>query len=249
MKFRENKPNLFIIVLFIMIVSQSYAQEQDPKATEVWEPEPGVITPGDKSKPPSDAFILFDGENLSQWVDKDGREPKWKIAKGAFTVVKGAGDLSTKQAFGGVQLHLEWRTPEKIEGTGQGRGNSGVFLQGLYEVQALDSYNNRTYSNGQAGSIYKQHIPLVNASRPPGEWQTYDIVFTAPRFHADGTLATPGYLTVLHNGVLIQNHAELKGETVYIGPPSYKAHAPKLPLRLQEHGNPVSYRNIWIREL
>ena len=159
------------------------------------------------------------------------------------------GDIQTRQGFGDVQLHVEWRTPVVVEGEGQGRGNSGVFLQGLYEVQVLDSYNNRTYSNGQAASLYKQHSPLVNASRGPGVWQTYDIVFKAPRFAGDGSVLSPAYVTVFHNGVLVQNHVELKGPTIYRGYPEYEAHADRLPISLQDHSNPVSYRNVWVREL
>lgn len=241
--------NLVLIWALPGFAQTDPSNEPDPKLTEVWENEPRLITPGRENKPPSDASILFDGKSLAEWVDKDGGEAKWKIGGGTFTVVKGAGDISTKRAFGDVQLHLEWRAPKKVSGDGQGRGNSGVFLQSRYEVQVLDSYGNRTYSNGQAGSIYKQYIPLVNASRGPNEWQTYDIIFIAPRFKAGGMLETPGRLTVFHNGVLIQNNVALKGETVYRGQPFYKAHALKEPLKLQDHGNPVSYRNIWIREL
>jgi len=157
--------------------------------------------------------------------------------------------LRTKRTFGDCQLHIEWRTPAKVEGEGQDRGNSGVFLQGRYEVQVLDSYNNRTYSNGQAGSIYKQYIPLVNACRKSGQWQTYDIFFRSPRFSDKGALEVPGYITVVHNGVLIQDHVQLKGSTVYRGAPSYERHNLKEPLMLQDHGNPVSYKNIWLREL
>lgn len=221
----------------------------DPKLTEVWEPVPRVVTPGVGVAAPSDAIVLFNGKDLSQWQHADGRPAKWNIAEGAFTVVKGTGDIHTNRTFGDCQLHIEWRTPAQIEGEGQGRGNSGVFLQGRYEVQVLDSYNNPTYSNGQAASIYKQHIPLVNASRKPGAWQSYDIFFRAPRFAENGTVVAPGYVTVVHNGVLVQDHVELKGGTVYIGSPSYQKHNLKEPLVLQEHGNPVSYRNIWIREL
>lgn len=187
--------------------------------------------------------MLFDGTDLSEW------NGEWKVEGDAVTVVPGAGNLTTKRAFGDVQLHLEWRTPRVVEGEGQDRGNSGVYLMERYEVQVLDSYENTTYSNGQAGSIYKQHIPLVNASRPPGVWQSYDIIFMAPRFHDDGSLAEPATFTVLHNGVLIQNHVTVKGTTVFIGKPEYESHAPKAPLMLQDHDNPVSYRNIWIREL
>jgi hypothetical protein len=221
----------------------------NPKLTEVWEPVPPVVAPGVGTAPPSDAIVLFDGKDLSAWEHENGSAPKWTVEDGAMTVVKKTGGLRTKRAFGDCQLHVEWRAPAKVEGSDQGRGNSGVFLQGRYEVQVLDSYENRTYSNGQAGSIYKQHIPLVNACRKPGEWQSYDIIYSAPRFSDDGRLAKPAYVTLLHNGVLVLNHVELKGSTEYIGQPSYKKHGPKEPLSLQDHGNPVSYRNIWIREL
>ena len=233
----------------LAFAAQSQQPQGDPKLTEVWEPVPRVVTPGTGTAAPSDAIVLFNGKDLSEWQHADGSSAKWKIADGAATVVRAAGSIQTKRAFGDCQLHVEWRAPEKIDGEGQGRGNSGVFLQGRYEVQVLDSYNNRTYSNGQASSIYKQHIPMVNASRRPGEWQSYDVFFRAPRFAEDGALLTPSYITVVHNGVLVQDHVELKGTTAYIGQPSYQKHQPKEPLMLQEHGNPVSYRNIWIREL
>jgi len=171
------------------------------------------------------------------------------VKDGSMTVQKGTGNIKTKQGFGSCQLHIEWRTPSAIEGEGQGRGNSGIFLMGLYELQVLDSYNNKTYSNGQAGSIYKQHIPLVNACLKPGEWQEYDIIFTAPQFKEDGSLSSPAKFTVIQNGVLVQNNVELKGPTTYIGQPTYVAYPGKLPLSLQDHGNPTSFRNIWIREL
>ncbi len=227
------------------------AQEGDPKATEVWEPEPRLVTPGSGGAPPSDAVVLFDGTDLTAWRSqkKGGDEAPWKIEGGAMTVVRGSGGIETRQGFGDIQLHIEWRTPAEVVGEGQGRGNSGVFLMGRYEVQVLDSYENRTYSNGQAASVYKQHIPLVNASRGPGEWQSYDMVFMAPRFSASGAVERPATLTVFHNGVLVQNHVELRGPTLYIGVPEYEAHAARLPISLQDHGNPVSYRNIWLREL
>jgi hypothetical protein len=221
----------------------------DPKLTEVWEPVPSVVTPGVGTAPPSDAIVLFDGRDLSHWQQADGTAARWAVADGAMTVVKGTGDLRTKRAFGDCQLHVEWRTPSTVKGEGQGRGNSGVFLQERYEVQVLDSFNNRTYSNGQAASFYKQHIPQVNASRPPGEWQTYDIIYTAPRFGDDGKVLRPAYATVLHNGVLVQHHVEIKGTTAYIGAPRYEKHGAREPLELQDHGDPVSYRNIWIREI
>jgi hypothetical protein len=226
------------------------AQDQgDPKATEVWQPEPRVVTPGEGGAPPSDAVVLFDGTDLEDWHAVGGGPARWQVAGGAMTVVAGSGAIQTRAAFGDVQLHLEWRTPETVSGEGQGRGNSGVFLMGRYEVQVLDSYQNRTYSNGQAASVYKQHIPLVNASRPPGVWQSYDLVFTAPRFRADGSVERAAMLTLLHNGVLVQDHVVLAGPTLYIGTSAYEAHESALPLMLQDHGNPVSFRNIWIREL
>ena len=209
---------------------------------KVWA-EPKVVDPGAAGKAPSDAIVLFDGKDLSQWVDGD----KWIIKDGAATAH--GGGIHTKQAFGSCQLHLEFATPEKVEGHGQGRGNSGVYFMNTYELQILDSYDNPTYFDGQCASIYKQYPPLVNASRKPGEWQTYDVIFTAPKFDADGKLVRPAYMTVLHNGVLVQNHAELLGGTFWERPPSYTAHPPKLPLALQYHGNPVRFRNIWIREL
>lgn len=205
-------------------------------------PEPAVIDPGGPEKAPSDAIVLFDGTNLDAF---HGGE-KWIIENG-YAIDKG--DIRTKQKFGDCQLHLEFATPEVIEGSGQGRGNSGVFLMGRYELQILDSYENQTYFDGQCGAIYKQHPPLVNASRAPGEWQTYDVIFTAPRFNEDGTLKSPGYITVLHNGVLIQNHFELQGATAWDAPPAYTPHGEREPISIQYHGNPVRFRNIWIRDL
>jgi hypothetical protein len=238
-------------LLLTTSISTIALAQDDPKATEVWEPVPKIITPVIANKPPSDAVVLLNGKDLSQWqMEKDGSPAKWTLEKGGvMTVKKGTGNVKTRKGFGSCQLHVEWRTPATIEGEGQGRGNSGIFLMGLYELQVLDSYNNTTYSNGQAGSIYKQHIPLVNASLKPGEWQEYDVIFTAPKFNADGSLLSPARITVLHNGVLVQNNVELKGGTVYIGQPSYKAHSDKEPLVLQDHGNPNSFRNIWVREL
>ncbi|MGH9321620.1 MAG: 3-keto-disaccharide hydrolase [Vicinamibacteria bacterium] len=236
--------------LFAIVYTLAMAlrQEGDPKATEFWTPVPPVVDPGAAGRPPSDAVVLFDGRDLSEWRGAKG-EPGWKIEEGAMTVVARAGNLSTRRSFGDVQLHVEWRTPGVVEGEGQGRGNSGVFLMERYEVQVLDSYQNSTYVNGQAGAIYKQHAPTVNASRPPGEWQSYDIIFIAPRFGAGGRLERPATFTVFHNGVLIQNHVEVKGTTTNVGEAKYEAHPGKAPLRLQDHTNPVSYRNIWIREL
>lgn len=207
----------------------------------VW-PEPKVITPGEAGGPPSDAVVLFDGTDLSQWHNGE----KWLVENG-YAISRG-GDITTKESFGDCQLHIEWAAPEKVEGKGQGRGNSGVYLMDKYEVQILDSYENETYFDGQAGAIYKTRPPLVNACRKPGEWQSYDIVFHSPQFDG-GQLVKPGYITVLHNGVLIQDHTELLGSTAWDEPPTYKPHPPRGPIHLQFHGNPVRFRNIWLREI
>jgi hypothetical protein len=231
----------------------------DPKATEQWQPVPPVVTPAKvPGGPPSDAIVLFDGRNLDEWVETQDHSPaRWKVAKGVLVVDKSAGNIETKRSFGSYQLHLEWRIPKDITGSGQARGNSGVFLastangDGGYEVQILDSFKNETYVNGQAASVYKQSPPLVNVMRPPGEWQTYDIVWTAPTFDSQGSLKTPAYVTVLQNGVLVQDHFVLQGETRYIGQPFYRPYE-RAPIKLQAHGDPsppISFRNIWVREL
>lgn len=236
-----------------------------PQMTEFWEPVPKIVTPApypNMIPPPSDAVVLFDGKDLSKWKSRDGSEAKWKIEDGAMTVVKGTGDITTKQKFGDYQLHIEWKIPEDIQGQSQARGNSGVFLQDMsddlkipgywYEVQVLDNYNNATYVNGQAGSVYKQNAPLVNAMRKPGEWNVYDITYTAPRFKEDGSLFSPARVTVLHNGILVQNNFSIRGHTAYIGHPYYFAPHGKAPISLQDHGDPskaISFRNIWLREL
>lgn len=204
--------------------------------------EPAIITPGEGTAPPSDAIVLFDGGDLDAW---DGVQ-NWTFEENYGVV---GSTIHTKQKFGDCQLHLEFATPEKVEGSGQGRGNSGVYLMNRYEVQILDSYENTTYYDGQCAALYKQHPPLVNACRKPGEWQTYDIIFTAPRFHADGSLKSPAYVTVLQNGVLVQNHYQLQGLTEYINPPHYEAHPLRDSISLQFHGNPTRFRNIWIRDL
>jgi hypothetical protein len=232
-----------------------------PEDTEVWEPVPKVVTPGAvDSAPPSDAIVLFDGKNLGEWVNTSDHSPaNWIVNNGVLTVSKasGSGNIETKRTFHNYQLHIEWKIPENVTGTGQLRGNSGVFLASTgggdagYELQILDSYNNKTYVNGQAGSVYKQGIPLVNPARKPGEWQSYDVIWMAPVFKADGSLQTPAYATVFFNGVLVQNHFELKGETLYIGKPFYKKFE-SAPIKLQAHpdpSEPVSFRNIWVREL
>jgi hypothetical protein len=239
-----------LLILFAMLSSSAFGQaEKNPESTELWSPVPPVVTPGEGVKPPSDAIILFDGTNLNEWTNDKGEPAGWTVADGCMSVKKGEGTIKTKRGFGDCQLHIEWRTPAEVKGEGQGRGNSGIFLQNRYELQVLDSYDNKTYSNGQAGSIYKQSIPLVNACRKPGEWQTYDIIYQAPRFSENGRVAVPAHITVLQNGVLIQNYTEIRGTTPFIGLPEYIAHSMKEPLSLQDHNNPVSYRNIWIREL
>jgi len=219
------------------------------KITELWKPVPPLVTTGMAGSAPSDAIVLFNGTDLSAWESLEGGEALWRIDQNsAVTVVARAGDIRTRKSFADIQLHIEWRTPDIASGDGQGRGNSGIFLMERYEVQILDSFNNRTYSNGQAASVYKQHIPLVNASKGPGEWQAYDIIFTAPRFGRNKRAIHPATLTVLHNGVVVQNHVTIQGPTRFVGVSDYDVHG-KAPLRLQNHGNPVSYRNIWVREL
>lgn len=229
-----------------------------PEDTEWYTPVPPVVTPGPymSAAPPSDAIVLFDGHNLDQWVTASDSSPaRWTVANGIVTVNKPTGDIRTKRSFGSYQLHIEWRIPTNVTGEGQERGNSGVFLattpQIGYELQIMDSYHNATYVNGMAGSMFKQYAPLVNAASKPGDWQTYDVVWTAPTFHADGTLATPAYVTAFWNGVLVQNHVALHGGTEYIGQPHYVAHG-AAPILLQAHGDPsppISFRNIWVRPL
>ena len=209
--------------------------------------EPRVVTPGTGTAAPSDAIVLFDGKDFSQWESTQGGAVRWKLENGAMFVVGKTGNIQTKQSFGDCQLHIEWRTPEVVEGEGQGRGNSGIFFQKKYELQVLDSYNNKTYFDGQAGSVYTQNPPLVNVCRKPGEWQTYDVVYMAPRFNADGKVEIPARITVFQNGVLIQNNFIIKG-TTYDKTTGYVPHH-KMPLELQDHGNPTGFRNIWIREL
>ncbi|PAX07745.1 3-keto-disaccharide hydrolase [Sphingomonas lenta] len=217
-----------------------------PEDTERWSPVPPAVE-APEGRPPSDAVVLFDGRSLAGWVGADGGPAKWTVQNGAMRVTPKTGDIASRERFGDVQLHVEWRTPTSDK-EGQARSNSGVFLMGLYEVQVLDSYRAKTYVNGQAASLYKQHAPLVNASRPPGSWQSYDIVFRAPRFDGD-RLVRPARVTVFHNGVLVQHDAELAGPTVYIGKPEYKPHAAALPITLQDHGDLIEYRNIWARRL
>lgn len=224
--------------------------EMTPAMTEFWLPQPTIVTPGDActNSAPSDAIILFDGKDLSAWKSSRGGEAQWTVQDGVFTVKAGTGDIKTKENFGSFQLHLEWRAPEVVDGEGQMRGNSGVFLQDKYEVQILDCYQNETYSNGQTGSIYKQATPLANVMRKPGEWNTYDIIYSAPVFNEDGTYKVAPTVTVIQNGVVIINHYTIRGTTEYIGHPRVVPHGDG-PICLQDHGNPVSFRNIWLRKL
>ncbi|MCC5939978.1 MAG: DUF1080 domain-containing protein [Balneolaceae bacterium] len=263
---------LLNLPLLFFLISTAFAQqnmEWPHELTEDWTPvDDSVSTTGYFGQAPSDAIMLFDGSDLSNWEAAPGyfinaeQVPEylealqthhgpapWKVEDGVMTVVPGSGNIMTKMGFTDFHLHIEWKTPEEIDGEGQGRGNSGVFLQGLYEIQVLDSWQNPTYPNGQAGSIYKQTAPMVNASRPPGEWQSYDIFFEAAYFDDTGKLIKPAYVTVIHNGVLIHHKQKIKGPTTFIGPPKYKPHPRKLPIGLQDHGDYVSFRNIWIREL
>jgi hypothetical protein len=217
-------------------------------------PNPPIITPGTPSTQdtagtaPSDAVVLFDGKDLSKWVDKDGKPAAWKVENGYMEVAAKTGNISSRDSFGDCQLHIEFSEPTPAEGESQERGNSGVFLMSTYEIQVLDSYENKTYADGQGGAVYGQYPPLVNASRPPGQWQSYDVIFHAPRF-ASGKLKIPARVTLLHNGVLVQDNVVLTGPTAHGERPAYKAGSEKAPLQLQDHGNPVRYRNIWIREL
>jgi hypothetical protein len=218
-------------------------------------PLPRVVTPGTSStpeqpgQPPSDAVVLFDGSSTDAWHDGKGQPIGWTVENGALVVKGGTGAIVSREEFGDVQLHLEWAEPTPPSGSDQGRGNSGVLLFGRYEIQVLDSYQNETYADGQAGAIYGQYPPLVNACRPPGEWQSYDILFTAPRFKADGSLESPAYFTILQNGVLIQNHRAAIGPMAFRNTVPYQPHGPRGPLVLQDHGNPVRFRNIWVRKL
>ena len=268
------KRAIYSTLFVFYILAFANAQETDPKATEVWEPVPEKVVPGayQYSSAPSDAIVLFDGTDLSQWkkpkytyegdmksvrevLEKkipnidEGTPPEWEVKDGAMIVKPRSGPIETIQKFGDMQLHLEFLSPYDPGKKGQQYSNSGVFLMGIYEVQVLNSYENTTYPNGQAGAVYKQHIPLVNASRPPGEWQTYDMVFMTPKFNEDGSLKSPATLTVFHNGVLIQNNVSIEGPWLYIGKPSYIPHPEKMPLLLQDHGDKVRFRNIWVREI
>ena len=256
------KAKFFLSIGIMSLSLYTAAQPKgDPKETEVWSPEPKIVTPGaTPSDAPSDATVLFDGKNLDQWslTDDLNKPAGWTLnGDGSMTVKKGTGTIQTKKNFMDYQLHIEYKIPATITGSGQARGNSGIFLASAgkgddgYELQVLDNYNNKTYVNGQVGSMYKQSIPLANACKKPGEWQVYDVLWTAPRFNDDGSVKSPARVTAFHNGVLVQNNYELKGNTPYIGKPVYKKHGPS-PIKLQDHGDPsepISYRNIWLREL
>jgi hypothetical protein len=237
-----------------MYIDGIKVHEEDPAK----QPQPATVKPGEPSafwNPPSDAIVLFDGTEASlqeHWMDTNGKPSQWEVVDGALESVQKAGFIQTKNGFGSCQLHVEWASPAHTEGSGQGRGNSGVFLMGEYEIQVLDSHENPTYPDGQAGALYGRSKPLVNASRPPGEWQSYDIIFHRPIFDASGALVRRATFTVFHNGVLIQDHVTLSGGTGWNGPhavSSYRAHADRLPIAFQDHGNPVRFRNIWVREL
>ena len=248
------------LLLFIIIGTVSAADDSSKSALG-WKvhdrnrPLPPVVSPAEPStqeqagRAPSDAIVLLNGKDLAQWHSKDDKPTAWKVENGYLEVGAHGGDLWTRQSFGDCQLHVEWATPDPPEGEDQGRGNSGVYLMGLYELQVLDSYQNKTYADGQAAAVYGEFPPLVNVSRPPGQWQTYDIIFHGPRFGSDGRLLRPARMTVLHNGVLVQDNVELTGPTDYMKRPPYKAHPEKLPLMLQDHDQPVRFRNIWIREI
>ena len=239
--------SILLLTIFTFMSTNCYAQNKPYTSGIQWE-EPKVVTPGkpasdEPTPPPSDAIVLFDGKDLSKWNNGE----KWVIEDG-YAIAKGGG-IRTKEKYGSCQFHVEFATPAEVKGKGQGRGNSGVYMMGRYEVQILDSYENKTYYDGQAGAIYKQKPPLVNACRKPGEWQSYDIIFNAPKFNEDKSLAQPGSMTVLHNGVLIQNHHILTGGTDYWQAPKYKFHQPRDSIMIQFHGNPVRFRNIWLREI
>jgi hypothetical protein len=238
----------FLTAVTVLSPAMAVAQNGEPFAPP--KTEPPIVTPGrTTADPPSDAIVLFDGKNLDRWRSAAGGAAKWIVRDGYVEVAPGTGDIATTDSFGDCQLHIEWATPSVVKGEGQERGNSGVFLMDRYEIQVLDSYDNKTYFHGQAGSVYKQYAPLVNASRPPGQWQTYDIIFKAPKFDDQGKVTERARVTVLQNGVLIQNNVEIYGNTYNDRPAYYIAHPSQQPLHLQDHGNPVRYRNIWIRRL
>lgn len=234
-----------------MSSAQDKEEEMKPEDTEWYEPVPPKVTPNDDHflQAPSDAIVLFDDSDVSLWKSSEnGEDVPWDIENGELTVRPGSGDIETREKFGSFQLYLEWKSPNNMRHEGQDRGNSGIFLQGIYEIQVLDAYENPTYVNGMAGSIYKQTAPMVNPAKKPGEWQSFNIAYTAPEFNEDGSVESPGRVTVIWNGVVVQNNTEIKGHTPHVGLPEYTAHGDG-PIRLQEHNSKVSYRNIWIRKL
>jgi hypothetical protein len=237
----------------MIVMASTFAAAQDTwPVHDLNRPQPRVVAPGPAGPPvppPADAVVLFDGKDLGQWTDAKGQPARWKVDNGYMEAVPKSGGIRTAQGFGDCQLHVEWMAPSPAKGTGQDRGNSGVFLMDVYEVQILDCYDNTTYADGMTAAIYGQFPPLVNACRPPGEWQTYDIVFHRPRFDKDGKALAPARMTVLHNGLLVHECAVLTGPTAHKARPAYKAHADRLPISLQDHGHPVRFRNIWLREL
>lgn len=239
-----------VIVMVLALAAFAAEKVYQWEVHDMNRPRPKVVAPGAENHlPPADAIVLFDGTDLSAWKsNKDGGDAKWKVENGYMEVAAKAGDIETRQAFGSCQLHIEWAAPEKVVGSSQGRGNSGIFLMGHYEVQVLDCYDNDTYPDGQAGSIYGQKPPLVNVCRKPGQWQAYDIIFHAPVFKGDA-VETPGTVTILHNGVLVQDHWTIEGTTFHKERARYEPHAATLPIRLQDHGNPMRFRNVWIRPL
>lgn len=238
-----------VLQLFLIVFTINLSAQMVPEETEWYSPQPPKVTPGSKpGTPPSDAIILFDGKDLSMWKAEDGSEPKWEVTNGELKVKPGTGNIKTKQHFGDIQLHIEFKSPAPENYNGQDRGNSGIFLQSRYEVQVLDADNNSTYVNGMVGSVYKQQAPLANAYTKNGEWQVYDIYWKAPKFGTDGKLETPAMVTVVLNGILVQNNYILKGNTPYVGYPDYNTHG-RLPFMLQDHGTAVAFRNIWIRDL
>lgn len=256
----------FFVSAFILMAGIGCQEKMDMKTPsqevtkpdERWQihdperPLPPVVNPGPAGEPvpaPSDAVVLFDGKDLSPWTDAKGQPARWKAENGYMEVVAKTGSIRTKQNFGDCQLHVEWASPVDVEGESQERGNSGVFLMNIYEVQILDCYDNKTYADGMTAALYGQYPPLVNACRPPGEWQTYDIVFHRPRFDEEGQVTSPAIFTVFHNNILVHDNVVLKGPTAHKARPPYKAHADRLPISLQDHGNPIRFRNIWVREL
>ena len=241
-----------IVLVTALALLPGLAAAQQWEVNSLTRPRPRVVDPGPERPPgpaPDDAIVLFDGRDLSEWTHDNGTPARWRVGEGFFEVVAGTGTLRTRREFGDIQLHLEWATPAVVQGEGQERGNSGLFLMGYYEIQILDSYRNETYGDGQAAALYGQTPPLVNASRAPGKWQTYDVVFHAPRYGPDGAVVDSARATVFHNGVLVHNAVAFTGRTRHAVRARYEPHGPRGPITLQDHGNPVRFRNVWVREL